>query len=138
VAHFVLQTNAGQGGWGLLARNDVRPAYYVYQLYQKFGQELLRTEFDTQSAVSLYAARRDDGTLTLIAINRGAETAVETVQLIGFTPGSAAAVRRLDATHNADPVAPILFTDVTALTLPAYSVTLFEIPAAATAVDPGK
>jgi hypothetical protein len=136
VAHFVLQTNASQGGWGLLARNDVRPAYYVYQLYQKFGQELLRTEFDAQAAVSLYAARRDDGALTLIAVNRGPDTAVETVQLIGFAPGAAATVWRLDAAHNADPVEPILFESVTALTLPAYSVTLFEIPAAETAVGP--
>jgi hypothetical protein len=135
VAHFVLQTNAGQGGWGLLARNDVRPAYYVYQLYQKFGQELLPTDFDTQSAVSLYAARRDDGVLTLIAINRGPDTAAETVQLIGFAPGAAATVWRLDASHNADPVEPVLFESVTALTLPAYSVTLFEIPAE-TAVSP--
>jgi hypothetical protein len=135
VAHFALQTNVGQGGWGLLARNEPRPAYYVYQLYQKFGQELLRADFDTQSAVSLYAARRDDGALTLIAINRGPETAVETIQLIGFTPGSPAAVWRLETAHNADPVAPIPFADVTALTLPAYSVTLYEIPAE-TAVSP--
>jgi hypothetical protein len=136
VAHFVLQTNAGQGGWGLLARNDVRPAYYVYQLYQKFGQELLRTEFDGQSAVSLYAARRDDGVLTLIAINRSPDTAHETVQLIGFVPESPAVVWRLDETHNAALVEPILFTSVTTLALPGYSVTLYEIPAAETAVTP--
>jgi len=136
VAHFVLQTNAGQGGWGLLARNDVRPAYYVYQLYQKFGQELLRADFDTQSAISLVAARRDDGALTLMAINRGPDTAVETVQLIGFAPGGPAAVWRLDETHNAALVEPILFAEVTALTLPGYSVTLYEIPAVETAVTP--
>lgn len=136
VAHFALQTNASQGGWGLLARNDVRPAYYVYQLYQKFGQELLRTDFDAQSTVSLYAARRDDGVLTLIAINRGPDTAVETVQLIGHAPGAAASAWRLDAGHNADPVEPVLFENVTALSLPAYSVTLYEIPVAETAVGP--
>lgn len=134
VAHFALQTNASQGGWGLLARTDARPAYYVYQLYQKFGQELLRTDFDAQSAISLYAARRDDGALTLIAINRGPNTAVETVQLIGFSAGAAADVWRLDETHNAAPVEPIMFEPVTALTLPGYSVTLYEIPAAETAI----
>ena len=138
VAHFVLQTNAGQGGWGLLARNDVRPTYYVYQLYQKFGQELLRTDFDGQSTVSLVAARRDDGVLTLIAINRGPETAVETVQLIDFAPGAAAAVWRLDAAHNAALVEPVVFETVTMLTLPGYSATLYEIPAAETAVGSGK
>ena len=136
VAHFVLQTNAGQGGWGLLARNDVRPAYYVYQLYQKFGQELLRSDFPAQSDVSLYAARRDDGALTLLAINRGGETAVETIQLIGFAPGAPAAVWRLDETHNAALVDPVTFEAVTTLSLPAYSVTLYEIPAAETAVTP--
>jgi hypothetical protein len=129
VAHFVLQTNAGQGGWGLLARNEVRPAYYVYQLYRKFGQELLRADFDTQSAISLYAARRDDGVLTLMIINRGPDTAVETVQLIGHAPGATASVWRLDAEHNAAPVEPILFDSVTTLALPAHSVTLYEIPA---------
>lgn len=138
VAHFVLQTNASQGGWGLLARNDVRPTYYVYQLYQKFGQELLRTDFDGQSAVSLYAARRHDGVLTLMAINRGPETAVETIQLIDFAPGAAAAAWRLDAAHNAAEVEPVVFEAVTTLSLPGYSATLYEIPAAETAVMPLK
>jgi hypothetical protein len=55
---------------------------------------------------------------------------------MSFAPGAAATVWRLDAAHNADPVEPILFESVTALTLPAYSVTLFEIPAAETAVGP--
>ncbi len=138
VAHFVLQTNASQGGWGLLARTDVRPTYYVYQLYQKFGQELLRTDFDTESDVSLYAARRDDGVLTMMAVNRGPETAVETLQLIDFAPGTPAAVWRLDETHNATPVEPVAFEAITTLTLPGYSATLYEIPAAETAVTPGK
>jgi len=39
---------------------------------------------------------------------------------------------------NAGLVEPILFEDVTTLALPAYSVTLFEIPAAETAVNPGR
>ena len=138
VAHFVLQTNASQGGYGLLERTDVRPTYYVYQLYQKFGQELLRTDFDTESDVSLYAALRDDGVLTLMAINRGPETAVETLQLLDFVPGTQAAVWRLDETHNAAPVEPVEFEAITTLTLPGYSATLYEIPAAETAVTPGK
>ncbi|MCL4868220.1 MAG: hypothetical protein KJ063_04565 [Anaerolineae bacterium] len=136
VAHFALQTNVSQGGWGLLARNDVRPAYYVYQLYQKFGQDLLRTDFDGQSAISLYAARRHDGAITLMVINRGPNTAVETVQFIGFAPGAAAAVWRLDETHNAAPIEPLVLEPVTALTLPGYSVTLYEIPDAETTVGP--
>ena len=46
VAHFVLQTSTGAGGWGLLARRDVRPTYYVYQMYKHFGQELVYASSD--------------------------------------------------------------------------------------------
>jgi hypothetical protein len=55
VAHFALQSPNAYGGWGLLARYEARPTYYVYQLSQRFGQELVYASSDDLD-VSIYAA----------------------------------------------------------------------------------
>src|SRR5690606_22827247 len=44
VAYFDLQSNSRRGGWGLMATYEVRPTYYVYQIYKQFGQTRLFAE----------------------------------------------------------------------------------------------
>ncbi len=131
MTHFVLQTKDNQGGWGLLASDSVRPAYYVYQLYQRFGQELLYTASDND-LVQLLAARRDDGALTLLAINRGAAPADMPLSLVGH-PGGTADIFRLDADRvTAGTVGEMAETaelaDGSRLSLPPYSATLIVLP----------
>lgn len=124
VAHFVLQSKTGAGGWGLLDRFEPRPTYYVYQLYQRFGSELLFAHSDDPD-VRVYAARRQDGALTLMLVNLAPEARSKPLQIDGFNGSihdTLAALYRLDPDHMAQslPVEPL----GDAITLPGQSLTL--------------
>lgn len=70
VAQFCLVTRPGTGEWGLLARDDVRPIYYVYLMYKQFGSELVFSN-SPDALVTVAAALRQDGALTVMLVNRG-------------------------------------------------------------------
>ncbi len=93
VGYFDLQTLPARGGWGLLARDDVRPTYYVYQLYQRFGTQIVATD-STVEYLSVFGALRDDGVLTLIAVNRADDALSAPLTIRGFE-GEVAEVRLL-------------------------------------------
>lgn len=122
IAQWALQTPTAYGSQGLLAEFEVRPTYYVYLLYQQFGTELLQAS-STTADVSIYAAKREDGTLTLMVINMADEAVTTPLTLTGFTPAGEAEVWRLDAEHNAELVGTEAIGET--LTLPAQSVTLY-------------
>lgn len=126
VTQWLLSSNVDQGGWGLLDRFEARPTYYVYPLYKRFGQTLLEASSGVEH-VSIYAAQRDDGALTLMAINLGDEEAAPTLALANWPAGSAATAWRLDAEHRAEEVDPGEVRDGAALVLPPRSVTLIEL-----------
>jgi hypothetical protein len=90
-------------GWSLVDRYEVRPVYYTYLMYSHFGQELLSAE-SVDPNVSIYAAKRDDGALTLMVINMGDDEVTKTLQIDNFTPAAPAEVWRFDAEHNADQI----------------------------------
>jgi hypothetical protein len=69
VAYFNMQTSDQLGGHGLLARYNVRPTYYVYQLYQKLGTSLLQSGNDTPLDIIITSALREDGAITIIITN---------------------------------------------------------------------
>jgi alpha-L-arabinofuranosidase len=50
----------------------LNPQYFGIALWSRFGTELLAVEngFDAANEVSVYAGRREDGTLTLLALNK--------------------------------------------------------------------
>ena len=81
--------------------------------------------------LTIYAARREDGTLTLMIVNLDDVEQSPTLSLLNFAPDGAAEVWRLDAEHNAEQLDSAEIGDGTTLTLPAQSVTLLVIPAAA-------
>ncbi|MGD1993437.1 MAG: hypothetical protein PVI59_09610 [Anaerolineae bacterium] len=121
VAHFTLHSNNSIGGWGLLGRSEIRPAYHVYQLYQRFGSELVYASSD-EADLSIYAALRDDGALTLVAINLGPEERTYPLRVEGFATNEAQ-IWRLDALHAAEQIgAQILDGEIT---LPGQSMTLY-------------
>lgn len=124
VNYFTLFTK--DSNFGLLARYDARPAYYVYQLYKQLGAELL-TSISSDELVTVTAAMREDGSLTLIVINRGAEAKTLPLAITGFTPSGDADVWLLDVDHKAENIGA---QDLSAgtITLPAESVTLYIIP----------
>ena len=54
---------------------EPRPMYYVYMMYQLFGTELVRSATD-DPLVNVYAARRPDGSVTvMIVVSRRAAAA---------------------------------------------------------------
>lgn len=123
VAHFVLQTKGGAGGWGLLARTEVRPSYYVYQLYQRLGQTLLASQSDVPG-VSIVAAQTADGRLTLLLVNL-LDTAVETpLQIVGPAVPETAEWHLFDPTHNVELVGEIDLSPGTQISLPPTSISL--------------
>jgi hypothetical protein len=123
---FLLVSGSDHSGFGLLDRYEARPAYYVYQLYKQFGQDLLHTSSGVEF-VSVFAARRDDGAITIMAINLGDEPVTKPMQLSGFTPTGPADVWRFDAEHNAEQIESQQLADGAELTLPPQSMTLYVL-----------
>jgi hypothetical protein len=68
VNHWMLTSQGGQGGWGLIGRGELRPSYYIYQLYNKFGSEMIYAESGVED-ISIYAAKREDGAITIMIVN---------------------------------------------------------------------
>lgn len=123
---FLLVSGSDHSGFGLLDRYDARPAYYVYQLYKQFGQELLHAASDVEN-VSVVAARRGDGALTIMAVNLGEEPVTVPLQLSGFTPTGDAQVWRFDADHKAELIEDQPLADGAEVTLPPQSMTLYVL-----------
>jgi hypothetical protein len=69
VNFFALYSNNIETGpFGLLSRFDVRPTFYVYPLFKQFGETLLESA-SADPDMSITAARRTDGALTLMIVN---------------------------------------------------------------------
>lgn len=80
---WALTAKGGFGGLGLIGQSEVYPAYYVYQLYARFGNELVHSSSDDPH-LSIHAARRPDGALTVIVINLSSEQKVKALRIQGF------------------------------------------------------
>ncbi len=72
VNYFSLQSQVSIGGFGLFARTEPRPTYYVYQLYRQFGDDLVFAGSD-DPRVGVYAAMNDDDLLSVILVNLSPE-----------------------------------------------------------------
>lgn len=126
VNQWMLANSSGMsGGWGLIASGGVRPAYYVYQMYNHFGTEKIYAISGIQD-ISTYAAKRADGTLTILVINLTDSNQRVVLQVKGSLPRQAQ-VWRLDATHNATDLGVQVFAEDGRLDLPMQSMTLFAI-----------
>ena len=68
VNYFSLQSNPSIGGYGIFSRSAARPTYYVYEMYRKFGNHLVNAVSD-DPRVGVYAALREDATLTILFVN---------------------------------------------------------------------
>lgn len=120
--HWMLTSQGGQGGWGLITRGEVRPSYYVYQLYNQFGSDLLHAESGI-TAVSVYAAKRDDGALTLLLINLADEAQEATLQLDAPLPAEAT-LWRLDPETNPEAASILALQTDQPVHLPGQSLSL--------------
>ncbi len=84
-----------ESDYGVLEGNDFFPTYYAPRLMQKFVQpgDTVITAASDYTQLSAYAVRRQDGSLTLLAINKS-QTNIMTgqVSVAGFTPASGGTV----------------------------------------------
>lgn len=124
VAYFVIAHS--RGGAGLLAINAPNPTFYVYKMYQQFGTEKLYASSGVAN-VSIYAARRADGTVTLMIVNLKSEV-VNTHLVVANGGEETAETWLLDSSHPAQQIEPTTLNETTALTLPAESVMLLVVP----------
>ncbi len=135
------------GDYGVVSgANDRYPTYFVSRLLQwwaRGGDQVVRATSD-YNLLSVYAAKRTDGTLTLLVINKSPGAALSAnVSLSGFTPAASATVRSYGVpqdeaarTGSGSPdVAQSTFSGAGttfAYNFPAYSVTVLTLsPASA-------
>ncbi|MBE2221261.1 MAG: hypothetical protein IAF02_06960 [Anaerolineae bacterium] len=131
VAYFTLAHNDGTT---LLDRSGPRPTYYVYQLYQQFGTEKLYSDSGLDE-VSIFAAQREDGTVTLMVVNRGDADVTMPLHVANSAGGETAVsassrqaiLHRFDAAHNAENLGEVSIDE---LELPGQSISLYVLPGA--------
>jgi hypothetical protein len=124
VNYFTLQSHPSIGGYGLFSRSDLRPTYYVYQIYQQFGENLVFAACDIPE-LGVYAATGPDGSLTTILINLGSEDVTRPV-IIDGEDYDLSSVWRFDQTDLLHEL--ILTADdvVSGLSIPGYSIILLK------------
>ncbi len=121
---WALTAKGGAGGSGLVGQYEVFPNYYTYQMYKKFGNELIYSSSDDPD-LSIYAARREDGTLTIMVINLSLEEKTKALR-IGDQTQVQAEAWLFDPAHKAENVGRLELSNE--LTFPPQSVTLYIIP----------
>jgi hypothetical protein len=123
VNNFVLAVRTG--GLGLIQGSEIRPTYYVFQMYNHFGNEQVYASSGVTD-VTVYAAKRGDGTLTILIINLS-DTEQHVPLQVRSVASSRAEVWLFDATHNAEDLGQQSLPLDGALVLPAQSITLYAI-----------
>jgi hypothetical protein len=118
-----LTAKGGYGGLGLIGQTEPYPSYYTYQMYKKFGSELIYSSSDGD-AVSIYAARRDDGALTIMVINLSLEEQIKVFRIAGQTSVNAEAWL-LDPIHTVENMGGIEISSE--VRLPPQSISLFIV-----------
>lgn len=122
LAYWLLKSNPA--GHGLMDSFDVRPTYYVYQIYKRFGNHLLGAASDTKY-VSVFAAKQDDGSVTVIIVNLNDNDVHKPLQLNQGDNLKLAETYLFDKDHKAESISPPTFKNGDEVTLPADSVTLY-------------
>lgn len=111
----------GYGGLGLIGPSEPFPSYYAYQMYKKFGSELIHSSSDDAN-VSIYAARREDGALTIMVINLSLEEQIKPIRIADQASITAEAWL-FDPTHSVENMGSVDLSN--SVTLPAQSISLF-------------
>ncbi len=125
VNHFLL-VSGSESGFGMLGRYEARPTYFTYQMYKRFGHELVAADSGI-AGVSVYAALRDDGSLTVMVINLTDQAITAPLELRNFDATEPAAVWLFDAEHAAVETGTLELGAKTSMALPARSMTLYAV-----------
>ena len=121
ITYWMLKSRTA--GHGLMDSYNLRPSYYVYQMYRRFGNQLVFS-FSPAQYVSLLAAKQPDGGLTLMLINRGEPPVSLPLQIHGGDSLKLMQAYLFDAAHNAEAVPLPAFQNGDVVGLPPESVML--------------
>ncbi len=110
-------------GHGLMTNYDFRPTYYIFPLYSRFGNHLLASN-SPEDLVSVFAAKKDDGSLTVMLVNRSLSAVKLPLQLNQGDSYTLSEEYLFDQTHNAESVTPAAFKNGGVVELGERSVTL--------------
>jgi hypothetical protein len=124
VANFALE---GAGGLGMLGPEGPRPIYSVYNLFRLYGRERVGAASGLEG-VSVYAALREDGALSILLVNLGHDRARGRLSVSGFDGAEETSVWRLDRDHPGESLPSVAWSTLVNFDLPEESVTLFVVP----------
>jgi Glycoside hydrolase family 44 len=114
------------------------PGAFAFKMYRNydgqggtFGEMKVRAESDDQGMLSVYAAVRADGALTVIIINKSGAPLTSPLQIANFNGGTAQLYRysNADLTKILQEADVVLESGAVTLTYPADSITLLVISA---------
>jgi hypothetical protein len=125
INHWMLTSQAGQGGWGLIGREELRPAYFTYMLYKQFGSEQVGAVTGVEH-LSIYAAARADGALTIMLVNLSDNPQSAPLAIHGMEPETIE-VHLIDTTHQAEQVETETIYADGRISLPGQSVALLIV-----------
>jgi hypothetical protein len=120
---WYLTAKGGSGGLGLISAYDVFPSYYTYQMYKKFGNELIYASSDDPD-LQVYAARRDDVALTVMVVNLALEGKTKALR-IGDQTGVQAETWLFDPTHEVENMGTVQLSAETVF--PPQSISLYVV-----------
>jgi hypothetical protein len=112
--------------FGIVGQFEPRPMLYTYLMYRRFGTTRVYASSD-DPYLSIFAARRDTGELTLMIVNLASEPVDTQLTLVNFVPATAE-TWLFDASHPAEQVADTSLGASTPLQLAAESMTLLVVP----------
>jgi hypothetical protein len=122
LAYWLLKNS--NAGHGLMTAYDLRPSYYVYQIYKLFGNHLLAAN-SPEDRVSVFASKTDVGNVTIIFVNRGESAVTKPLQLEKGDALKLTEAYVFDKDHQAEAVQVPAFKNGDLLELAGLSVTLF-------------
>ncbi|MGB7758535.1 MAG: glycoside hydrolase family 44 protein [Bryobacteraceae bacterium] len=122
------------------------PGSYAFQIFlnydgngSQFGETSVSAITENPDVLSIFAAQRHDSALTVLVLNKTASAVTDTIPLTHFAPAATAQVWRysganLNAIVRQTPDLSVAGNGVST-TFPAYSMTLFVIPQAQSAMS---
>jgi len=124
VNYFSLQSNNSIGGYGLFGRSEPRPTYYVYKIFQEFGENLVFSGCDSPD-LGIYAAADENGVLSVIIINLGDETKSKSL-VVDDENLELVSAERFDESNLLHSLELDLFENLETIEIPPYSITLMK------------
>lgn len=123
---FMVNQFALSSDYGLIGGLEINPIYYVYEMYRHFGTVGVYAASDDPD-VSIFAARREDGALTVMIVNLSQTEVDQTLSVEGMNEVSASEAWLFDETHAAETVEAGNVIEGNTVNLPPMSMTLLVI-----------